>query len=180
MYKNDNTPICITQAKSQVTSYWPNLAIGRTIAAGKIPLMPPPSIDRILNSRSFSHRTGSRRCLRMPSVRRRRFCGCAGSMRWIPHWYRGLISSIMGISHKDIKVEDTLSTCRACGLGYGKRLGGAIYEPMREAASRGFWVGACAPCGCKEVYVQDVARKPPKLEPPADAAVERISDTAPR
>ena len=41
---------------------------------------------------------------------------------------------------------------------------------MREAASRGFWVTTFAPYGYKKVYVQDGAKKCPKLEldPSAD------------
>ena len=47
---------------------------------------------------------------------------------------------------------------------------------MREAASRGFWVGTYAPFGYRKVYVQDGAKKRPALEPdpPADAVVKRI------
>ena len=46
---------------------------------------------------------------------------------------------------------------------------------MREAASRGFWMTTYA---YKQVYVQDGAKKRPKLEldPPADAVVRRIFD----
>ena len=49
---------------------------------------------------------------------------------------------------------------------------------MREAASRGFWVTGYAPYGYKRVYVQDGAKKRPKLEldQPADAVVRRIFD----
>ena len=49
---------------------------------------------------------------------------------------------------------------------------------MREAASRGFWVTSYAPYGYKRVYVQDGAKKRPKLEidPPADAVVRRVFD----
>ena len=49
---------------------------------------------------------------------------------------------------------------------------------MREAASRGFWVTSYAPYGYKRVYVQDGAKKRPKLEldPPADAVVKRVFD----
>ena len=49
---------------------------------------------------------------------------------------------------------------------------------MREAATRGFRVASYAPYGYKRVYVQDGAKKRPKLEldPPADAVVRRIFD----
>ena len=36
---------------------------------------------------------------------------------------------------------------------------------MREAASRGFWMTSYAPYGYRRVYVQDGAKKRPKLEP---------------
>ncbi len=51
---------------------------------------------------------------------------------------------------------------------------------MREAASRGFWVTSYAPYGYRRVYVQDGAKKRPKLEldPPADSVVRRIFDMA--
>ena len=51
---------------------------------------------------------------------------------------------------------------------------------MREAASRGFWMGTYAPFGYRKVYVQDGAKTRPKLEPdsPADAVVKRIFDMA--
>lgn len=47
---------------------------------------------------------------------------------------------------------------------------------MREAASRGFWISPCAPYGYRKVYVQDGAKKRPRLEldPPADKVVRRI------
>ena len=47
---------------------------------------------------------------------------------------------------------------------------------MREAASRGFWVTTYAPYGYQKVYVQDGAKKRPRLElnPPADAVARRI------
>ena len=47
---------------------------------------------------------------------------------------------------------------------------------MREAASRGFWVGSKAPYGYNRVVVQDLARKRPTLELDPDTAtvVKRI------
>ena len=49
---------------------------------------------------------------------------------------------------------------------------------MREAASRGFWMTTNAPYGYRRVYVQDGAKKRPRLElnPPHDALVRRIFD----
>ena len=49
---------------------------------------------------------------------------------------------------------------------------------MREAASRGFWMTTYAPYGYRRVYVQDGAKKRPRLElnPPHDAVVRRIFD----
>ena len=51
---------------------------------------------------------------------------------------------------------------------------------MREAASRGFWMGTYAPFGYRKVYVEDGAKSRPKLEPnpPEDAVVKRIFDMA--
>ena len=51
-------------------------------------------------------------------------------------------------------------------------------EGMRQAASRGFWMTTNAPYGYKRVYVQDGAKKRPRLElnPPSDAVVRRIFD----
>ncbi len=53
-----------------------------------------------------------------------------------------------------------------------------VTRGMRAAASRGFWVTSYAPYGYRRVYVQDGAKKRPKLEldPPADAVVRRIFD----
>ena len=47
---------------------------------------------------------------------------------------------------------------------------------MREAASRGFWATTFAPYGHRKVYVQDGAKKRPRLEldPPADAVARLI------
>ena len=61
---------------------------------------------------------------------------------------------------------------------YSENLAQEVTRGMREAASRGFWVTGYAPYGYKRVYVQDGAKKRPKLEldPPADAVVRRIFD----
>ena len=51
---------------------------------------------------------------------------------------------------------------------------------MREAASRGFWVGSRTPYGYNRVMVQDGAKKRPKLEPDKATApvVKRIFELA--
>ena len=51
---------------------------------------------------------------------------------------------------------------------------------MREAASRGFWIGSYSSYGYKKVPVQDGAKKRPKLElePPPDGVVRRIFQMA--
>ena len=63
---------------------------------------------------------------------------------------------------------------------YSENLAQEVTRGMREAASRGFWVGTYAPYGYRKVYVQDGVKKRPKLEPnpPADAVVKRIFDMA--
>ena len=63
---------------------------------------------------------------------------------------------------------------------YSENLAQEVVRGMREAASRGFWMTTYAPYGYKRVYVQDGAKKRPKLElnPPADAVVRRIFDMA--
>ena len=63
---------------------------------------------------------------------------------------------------------------------YSANLAEEVSRGMREAASRGFWIATFAPYGYKKVYVQDGAKKRPKLEPnpPADAVVKRIFDMA--
>ena len=63
---------------------------------------------------------------------------------------------------------------------YSENLAQEVTCGMREAASRGFWVGTYAPYGYRKVYVQDGAKKRPKLEPdpPADAVIKRIFDMA--
>ncbi len=61
---------------------------------------------------------------------------------------------------------------------YSENLAQEVTRGMRESASRGFWMTTNAPYGYKRVYVQDGAKKRPKLElnPPADAVVRRIFD----
>ena len=51
---------------------------------------------------------------------------------------------------------------------------------MREAASRGFWVGSTIPYGYSKVMVKDGAKKRPTLEPDPDTSpvVKRIFDLA--
>ncbi len=63
---------------------------------------------------------------------------------------------------------------------YSANLAEEVSRGMREAASRGFWVATFAPYGYRKVYVQDGAKKRPKLEPdpPADAVVKRVFDMA--
>ena len=55
-----------------------------------------------------------------------------------------------------------------------------VRRGMREAASRGFWVGSRTPYGFKRVMVQDGPKERPMLEPDPDAArvVRRIFDLA--
>ena len=61
---------------------------------------------------------------------------------------------------------------------YSENLAQEVTRGMREAASRGFWMTTNAPYGYKRVYVQDGAKKRPRLElnPPHDAVVRRIFD----
>ncbi len=61
---------------------------------------------------------------------------------------------------------------------YSENLAQEVTRGMREAASRGFWVTSGSPFGYRRVYVQDGAKKRPRLEldPPADAIVRRIFD----
>ena len=63
---------------------------------------------------------------------------------------------------------------------YSENLAQDVSRGMREAASRGFWMGTYAPFGYRKVYVQDGVKTRPKLEPdpPADAVVKRIFDMA--
>ena len=63
---------------------------------------------------------------------------------------------------------------------YSENLAQEVARGMREAASRGFWMGTYAPFGYKKVYVQDGAKKRPKLEPnpPEDAVVKRMFEMA--
>ena len=63
---------------------------------------------------------------------------------------------------------------------YSENLAQEVTRGMREAASRGFWVATYAPYGYRKVYVQDGAKKRPRLDldPPADAVARRIFDLA--
>ena len=59
---------------------------------------------------------------------------------------------------------------------YSENLAQEVTRGMREAASRGFWVGTYAPYGYRKVYVQDGAKKRPKLkiEPGTASVVQRM------
>ncbi len=61
---------------------------------------------------------------------------------------------------------------------YSENLAQEVVRGMREAASRGFWMTTNAPYGYQRVYVQDGAKKRPRLalNPPHDAVVRRIFD----
>ena len=61
---------------------------------------------------------------------------------------------------------------------YSENLAQEVVRGMREAASRGFWMTTYAPYGYRRVYVQDGAKKRPRLElnPPHDAVARRIFD----
>ena len=63
---------------------------------------------------------------------------------------------------------------------YSENLAQEVTRGMREAASRGFWVGSTIPYGYSKVMVQDGAKKRPTLEPDPDTApvVKRIFDLA--
>ena len=63
---------------------------------------------------------------------------------------------------------------------YSENLAQEVTSGMREAASRGFWIGSRTPYGYSRVMVQDGAKKRPKLEPDPDASrvVKRIFDMA--
>ena len=63
---------------------------------------------------------------------------------------------------------------------YSDNLAVEVRRGMREAASRGFWVGSRTPYGYNRVRVQDGAKERPVLEPDPDAArvVRRIFDLA--
>ncbi len=59
---------------------------------------------------------------------------------------------------------------------YSENLAQEVARGMREAASRGFWVASRTPYGYRKVYVQDGAKKRPRLEPDPETVpvVERI------
>jgi len=63
---------------------------------------------------------------------------------------------------------------------YSENLAVEVRRGMREAASRGFWVGSRTPYGFNRVMVQDGPKERPVLEPDPDAArvVRRIFDMA--
>ena len=63
---------------------------------------------------------------------------------------------------------------------YSENLAQEVTRGMREAASRGFWVGSTIPYGYSKLMVQDGAKKRPTLEPDPDTApvVKRIFDLA--
>ena len=63
---------------------------------------------------------------------------------------------------------------------YSENLAQEVRRGMREAASRGFWVGSRTPYGFNRVMVQDGPKERPVLEPDPDAArvVRRIFDLA--
>ncbi len=63
---------------------------------------------------------------------------------------------------------------------YSENLAQEVRRGMREAASRGFWVGSRTPYGYDRVMVQDGAKKRPKLElnPDTSPVVKRIFDMA--
>ena len=63
---------------------------------------------------------------------------------------------------------------------YSENLATEVRRGMREAASRGFWVGSRTPYGYNRVMVQDGAKKRPKLEPDKATApvVKRIFELA--
>ena len=63
---------------------------------------------------------------------------------------------------------------------YSENLATEVRRGMREAASRGFWVGSRTPYGYKRVLVQDGTKKRPKLQPDKATApvVKRIFELA--
>ena len=63
---------------------------------------------------------------------------------------------------------------------YSENLAQEVVRGMREAASRGFWVGSTIPYGYNKLMVQDGAKKRPTLKPDPDTApvVKRIFDLA--
>ena len=63
---------------------------------------------------------------------------------------------------------------------YSENLAQEVTRGMREAASRGFWIGSRTPYGYSRVMVYDGPKKQPTLEPDPDASrvVKRIFDMA--
>ena len=63
---------------------------------------------------------------------------------------------------------------------YSENLAQEVLRGMREAASRGFWIGSRTPYGYNRIMVQDGPKKRPTLEldPDTSPVVERIFDMA--
>ncbi len=63
---------------------------------------------------------------------------------------------------------------------YSENLAQEVLRGMREAASRGYWIGSRTPYGYNRVMVQDGPKKRPTLEldPDTSPVVERIFDMA--
>ena len=63
---------------------------------------------------------------------------------------------------------------------YSDNLAQEVLRGQREAASRGFWMTNTAPYGYRREYVQDGAKKRPRLalNPPDDGVVKRMFDMA--
>ena len=63
---------------------------------------------------------------------------------------------------------------------YSENLAQEVTRGMREAASRGFWIGSRTPYGYNRLMVPDGAKKRPTLQPDPDASrvVKRIFDMA--
>ena len=69
---------------------------------------------------------------------------------------------------------------REHAVAFKSMLAQEVVRGMREAASRGFWVGSRVPYGYRTLMVQDGAKKRPTLEPDPDTApiVKRVFDMA--
>ena len=63
---------------------------------------------------------------------------------------------------------------------YSENLAQEVLRGMREAASRGFWIGSRTPYGYNRIMVQDGPKKRPTLEldPDTSPVVQRIFDMA--
>ena len=62
---------------------------------------------------------------------------------------------------------------------YSENLAQEVTRGMREAASRGFWVGSTIPYGYSKVMVKDGAKKRPTLEPDPDTSPRRQAHLRP-